>query len=265
MPTIAARLVVVLTAVAAATTSLSGAAHAEGYYPPTELLGDGPTPIPLKNKAMIKETNGGFRYIAGQQDSHLTVTLLDGTLRLEDTGTVEWREIPPSCQRQPAAVGIAATCTVPAGYDDAHPMYVEVWPRLGNDYVDGRTLPAMVKFWVLADAGRDTVYAGSGDDFVNGAQDADRVRGGAGNDWLRTGIGNDRLWGDTGDDRMVAQDGNDTLRGGAGADELRGGNDADTLYGDADTDRVLDCGGGRDNAYFEAGERIRYCETRIPA
>ena len=265
MLTLIARLAVVLTTLGALTMSLTAVSHADHYYPPTELLGDGPTPIPLKNAAMIKKTDGGLRYIAGQQDSHLAVTIVDGKLRFEDTGTAELREIPSSCQRQSPDEGIAALCNVPLRYDDTHRMFVEIWPRLGDDYVDGSSMPTMIRFWVLADAGRDTVYAGDGADFINGAQNQDRVWGGAGDDWLRTGIGGDRIWADSGDDKLVGQDGNDIMRGGSGVDELFGGNDDDTLYGDADPDAVLNCGGGRDNAYFEPGERVKDCEDRIPS
>jgi Ca2+-binding RTX toxin-like protein len=99
-------------------------------------------------------------------------------------------------------------------------MFLEVWPRLGHDFVDGSTLPATLRLWVLADAGNDTVYGGAGDDFVNGAHDTDRVWGGAGNDWVRGGSGNDRLYGGTGNDRLLGQDGADVVRGGAGVDRV---------------------------------------------
>ena len=176
--------------------------------PPTELMGDGPAPIPLKNMAMVTYTDWGPRYIAGQQDSDLTVTYVDGQIVFADLGTQSWKKLPDRCTDLAPAVGVAATCKIPANLSSG--FFVQVWPRLGNDVVDGSTLPSQVRLWVLADAGRDRVTAGAGDDFVNGAQDADKVRGGAGNDWLRTGKGDDEVWGDAGKDKIVCQDGSDT-------------------------------------------------------
>ena len=194
-----ARFLLVLTA-CAATTSMTPGAQA---LPPTELLGTGGPVIPLKNAAMIDRTPDGYRYVAGQQNSHLKITKVDGKLLYRDTGTRELRGIPGSCSRRSVATGIAALCTIPAKFDAGNKMFLEVWPRLGNDVVDGSTLPASLRLWVLADAGSDTVLGGAGDDFVNGAQDADRVWGRGGNDWIRGGKGNDRLYGGTGDDRIV--------------------------------------------------------------
>lgn len=175
--------------------------------PPTELLGNGPTPIPLKNKAMVEYTKWGPRFIAGQQNSNLTVTYDGSAVTFTDLGTQGWRSLPTLCTKLHPNTGVAASCKIPDKFADG--FFVQVWPRLGNDRVDGSTLPATVRFWVLADAGRDTVVTGNGDDFVNGAQDADVVHGGPGNDWLRTGKGNDEVWGDAGSDKIVCQDGRD--------------------------------------------------------
>lgn len=175
--------------------------------PPTELMGDGPAPIPLKNMAMVTYTDWGPRYIAGQQDSDLTVTYADGSVVFTDRGTQKWKSLPKRCTDLEPATGVAASCKIPAKFSSG--FFVQVWPRLGNDTVDGSTLPSDVRFWVLADAGRDTVTGGAGDDFVNGAQDADKVRGGDGNDWLRAGKGDDEVWGDAGKDKIVCQDGKD--------------------------------------------------------
>ncbi|KAA1420332.1 hypothetical protein F0U44_06965 [Nocardioides humilatus] len=81
-------------------------------------------------------------------------------------------------------------------------MYIQVWPRLGNDFTDGRTLPARFRLWVLTDAGNDVTYGGDGADFVNGAKGNDRIYGGAGHDWLRGGPGADRIVGGGGGDRV---------------------------------------------------------------
>ncbi len=270
MLTLTVRLVVVLTALATATMSLTAVSHADHYHPPTELLGDGPTPIPLKNAAMIKETDGGFRYIAGQQDSHLTVTIADGKLRFEDTGTAELREIPSSCQRQRRPRGIAALCTIPAKFHDAHGWFVEIWPRLGDDYVDGSALPSTVRFWVLADAGRDTVFAGAGDDFVNGAQDTDRVCGQRGprlaphRHRQRPDLGwrGRRLpLGRAGRQRRHVAAGTGTTRCSAATTTTC--STATPSEGDAEYD-VLNCGGGQRQALLRLpGEsaKVKDCET----
>ncbi|HET6562253.1 MAG TPA: hypothetical protein VFG72_10285 [Marmoricola sp.] len=191
--------------------------------PPTELVGGGKV-IPLKNAAMITKTNVGYRYRAGQQDSHLVVTKVGRRLHFKDSGTARLRSLPGSCREQRAAKGIAASCRVPAKYGVSRPMFVEVWPRLGDDYVNGSTLSAAFRLWALVDAGRDTVYGGAGADFVNGAHDADKVRGGAGNDWIRTG------------------NGRDTVRGDAGADKIA-------------------CGDGADNAWLDRADRHSKCEA----
>ena len=211
-----ARFLLVLTACAAA-TSVTPSAQA---LPPTELLGTGGPVIPLKNAAMIDRTPDGYRYRAGQQNSHLTITKVDGKLLYRDTGTRELRGIPGSCGRRSVPTGIAALCTIPAEFNARNKMFLEVWPRLGNDFVNGSTLPASMRLWVLADAGNDTVLGGAGDDFVNGAHDTDRVWGGPGNDWIRGGSGNDRLYGGPGNDRLLGQDGADIVRGGAGTDRV---------------------------------------------
>lgn len=234
-------------------------ASAEESHPETELLGDGSTVIPLKNAAMIDMTEWGYRYRAGQQNSNLTVTEVESELRFIDTGTRELRGLPSTCRRLSADVGIAAACAMPEEYDETNPMFLQVWPRLGDDRVDGRTLPARYRLWTLADAGGDTVLGGAGDDFVNGAQDDDRVWGGPGNDWIRTGIGNDLISGGAGDDKLVGTDGADTIRGNGGNDAVYGGAGSDDLWGHAGIDTV-NCGGGADDAWVDSADKARYCE-----
>lgn len=250
------RLLIVLGA-CAATVSLTTVAYA--YDPPTSLTGGGPPPIPLKNASMIVKTEGGYRYIAGQQNGHLTITQVDGNVRYVDTGTQELRDIPNSCTRQSVPTGIAAICDVPAEFEDGSEMYLEVWPRLGNDFVDGSTLPASSRLWTLGDKGDDTVFGGAGDDFVNGAQDNDTAYGGGGEDWIRTGIGNDELWGEGGDDRLVGVHDNDEIHGGEGDDRVGGGPGSDVLWGDAGRD-MLACGTGPDVAHMDALDNSSQCE-----
>lgn len=252
----AARLALVLVACGAA-IAVPGASQA---LPPTELLGKGGPPIPLKNASMILRTEWGYRYIAGQQNSNLTVREVDGRVVYTDRGTRELRDIPRTCKRKPVDVGVAAVCTVPNKYDDPNSMFLEIWPRLGDDTVDGSSLPSTYRMWVLADAGRDTVRTGAGDDFVNGAQDADRVWGGGGDDWLRTGIGNDTVHGEGGHDKLVTVDGDDEIHGGDGNDRVGGGSGSDRLFADGGQD-VVACGGGPDRAWIDSSDRASECES----
>lgn len=216
--------------------------------------------IPLKNKAMITRTKSGYLFRAGQQDSHLVLSRVTSGVRFADSGTAQWKSLPASCHRQSVSKGVAAVCRVSSKVTASHPMTLQIWTRLGDDYVDGSRLPAALRMSVLADAGNDVVYGGAGNDFVNGAQNNDHVYGGPGNDWIRTGIGNDSIWGGSGNDKLVGQDGLDHLYGGAGTDREYGSNGHDVLYGESGSD-LLNCGGGSDTAHRGSGDRTRECET----
>jgi Ca2+-binding RTX toxin-like protein len=256
------RLFLVLAAAAAAlamsSTAQSSTAQAE-YHPPMALYGQFGPAIPLKNAAMITNTDGGLRYIAGQQNSDLTVTQVDGKLRFADRGTAELRDIPDNCTRRSVPEGIAAECTIPSKFDGTT-VYVEIWPRLGDDSIDGSTLPNRFRMWVLADAGHDVVRTGAGDDFVNGAQNGDRAWGGEGDDWIRTGRGRDELWGGAGNDKLVGVYGKDEIHGGDGNDRVGGGPRADVLWGDDGQDLVI-CGSGPDEAFVDVADRTSECES----
>lgn len=183
---------------------------------PDMMLGPGEAGVSgIGDKALIRPSKFGFIYIAGQQNTNLTITYDKGanTLTYRDTGTRQLGTIPRRCDRMKAKRGIAVTCRIPRAFDDKK-MFVQVWPRLGNDIVDARTLPKRFRLWALVDAGNDVVHGGAGNDFVNGAKDADRVWGNGGNDLLRTGPGND------------------IIRGGAGKDRLSCAEDFDTAYRD---------------------------------
>lgn len=235
--------------------------HAE-YHPLLALLpGHGPV-VPLKNASMIEKTPGGLRYVAGQQDSHLTITEVDGGLLFADTGTRELRKLPGECSPVAAEAGVAALCSIPQKFVDVSEMYIEVWPRLGNDYVDGSSLSGKYRLWVLADRGRDRVMTGAGRDFVNGAQNRDRVWGGAGDDWIRTGRGPDVLWGEEGNDKLVGVQDDDEIHGGAGDDRVGGGPGSDKLWADEGSD-VVACGGGPDTAYVDESDRSSECESKL--
>jgi len=210
--------------------------------PTTELLGKHGPVVPLKNAAMLTQSKWGYRYYAGQQDSRLTVRMVDRKLLYVDAGTKELRKIPKTCERKSVKRGVAALCKVPARWHGGKAMFLEIWPRLGDDFVDTSALPARFRSWVLADAGRDVVRTGAGNDFVNGAQDADRVSGGSGNDWLRTGLGNDEIYGGAGNDKLVGVDGSDRIHAGAGSD-------------------FVGCGNGRDRAMVDRADRSWKCES----
>jgi hypothetical protein len=184
----------------------------------TELMGASGYVIPLKNKAMLTRTPLGYRYRAGQQDSHLVITLDDAGLHFADTGTKELVKLAGSCTRESAKKGVAAVCTVPATVSELLPLLVEIWPRLGDDYTDGSTLPATIALTMLADEGDDVALLGAGPDFFNGHKGHDRVVGGAGNDWIRAGLGDDSVYGGAGDDQVIGMEGDDVLLCGDGVD-----------------------------------------------
>lgn len=249
LPVVGAALVLAL--------PMGQAAHAE-YQPPMALLGQFGPVIPLKNAAMIVKTDGGLRYIAGQQNSKLTITENAGGLLFADTGTLEIRAMPSVCRSVSVATGVAAQCSIPAEFSSGE-MYIEIWPRLGSDRIDGSTLSSKYRMWVLADKGRDKIRTGAGRDFVNGAQGADSVWGGAGDDWIRTGKGADVLWGEDGNDKLVGTYENDVIHGGAGDDQMSGGVGDDSLWAEGGRDTVS-CGSGTDSASFDGDDRVWQCE-----
>ena len=225
------------------------------------------TLIPLKNQAMLTQERCGYRFRAGQQDSHLTVTESDGGLRFHDTGTASWKSIEAPCKRLGVAQGVAAWCPVPGGTSPSNPMLLEIWPRLGNDYIDASTLPAKFQIAALVDAGRDVVFGGAGDDFVNGAFGKDKIRGGNGDDWLRSGGHADNVKGGAGDDKIVTQGGPDKVDGGPGRDSIYSGGGGDVVTsGDSEYD-LANCGAGRDQIVSDPGDKRRRCErvtTYVP-
>ena len=171
---------------------------------PRLMLGPGDAGVNgIGGTGILRMSRFGLIYIAGQQHSRLTVTFVEekNALRFRDTGGTHRVKLTKGCSREKVRRGISALCVIPKRFD-RQKSFVQVWPRLGNDYVDGRTLPARFRLWVLADAGRDVVYGGDGADFVNGAKDGDRIFGGKGNDWLRGGPGANHIVGGAGKDRV---------------------------------------------------------------
>jgi len=224
----------------------------------TELMGG--STISLPDQAMITRTEHGYLFRAGQQDTHLVVTLTADGLLFEDTGTASFKKLARRCREKLADVGVAALCRVPSGISTAEPLLLEVWPRLGDDYVDGSSLPDTFAMTMLSDAGHDVALFGAGPDFFNGFTGRDQVWGGAGNDWIRTGQEADLVWGGEGDDQLVGTDGGDTMYGGAGDDLVGGGAGNDRLDGGAGSD-ALRCNGGADTAWADHLDRLKGCET----
>lgn len=208
----------------------------------TELIGRNPY-LSMKNAARIIKTDCGYRYRAGQQDSHLVIRQVGDKLRFADRGTDRIDKLPATCTEIKGVRGIAAECPISYGISVDNRLLVEVWPRLGDDFVDGSTLSEEFSLTVLGDGGNDTALLGAGPDFFNGAFGNDRVQGGAGDDWIRTGDQHDRAKAGPGDDHIT---------GGYGTDTIVGGEGADRVY----------CGGGRDSATRDAGDIIVYkCES----
>jgi hypothetical protein len=220
------------------------------------------TPKRFERWATLTRTSYGYYYDAGQQDTHLTITLTrKGHLRFADTHTDVLRARAKSCHRRPARAGLSVVCRVPDSVNRRHPMTLRVFTRLGDDQVDTRALPRRFKLFMLCDEGREVIHAGAGNDFINGAQNADRIWGGPGRDWIRTGQANDRIWGGPGNDRLVGVNGSDRVHGGPGNDGVWGGPGNDVLYANSGRDRVL-CGTGRDRALTERGDATsRDCES----
>ncbi|UMG93466.1 calcium-binding protein [Nocardioides sp. TF02-7] len=217
---------------------------------------------PMKNAAVIGRTKHGYRYISGQQHNRLRVTMTDnGKIRFADTGTRKLKRVAKGCKRVKAGKGVAAVCAMPSA-TRARPVLLEVWPRLGNDHVDGSTLPATIAMSVLGDRGNENVRFGRGPDFFNGFTGVDRVSGGAGKDWIRLGQDRDFAYGGPGADQIIGTDGRDQIKGGGGADRLDGNNHDDRLVGGAGRDRI-NCGAHRDTAIVERGDRRTQCENTV--
>jgi hypothetical protein len=176
---------------------------------------DGPME-PMRSKAKIIRTRHGYRFTAGQQNTHLRLSTSEGKLRFRDTRSPAWKSLPKMCSRKRVSRGISASCRIP----DQRRVLLEVHPRLGDDVVDGRGLSAMFEMAVLGDQGRDVMFGGKGKDFLNGAQHHDRASGGGGKDWIRGGDARDRLRGGEASDWIVGMSGRDNILGGGGKDRV---------------------------------------------
>lgn len=195
----------IVTFLVAAVAGLSvGISPATADNLPPLMLGPGDAGVSdMGGSAIVRYSKYGPVYISGKHNQHLRVTWVPErhSIRFRDTRTNRWKSLPDRCQKERVKVGVSAVCKVPPRFNSQR-MFIQVWPRLGHDYTDGRTLPSRFRLWVLTDAGNDIVYGGDGRDFVNGAKGNDRIYGGPGRDWLRGGPGADRIVGGSGSDRV---------------------------------------------------------------
>jgi hypothetical protein len=236
-----------------------GAHAGPPYNFTTELMGVAPN-LGLRDQVWIARTQLGYRLWSGHQDSHLTVTIVNGKLSFRDTGTKYYKKLTPKCARQKVKVGIWALCRIPKDISVSHPLLIEVWPRLGDDVTDTSTLPATYAVTMLGDEGNDVAKFGAGPDFFNGHLGRDRVWGGGGNDWVRGGGGNDHIYAGPGNDDIVGMEANDTVYGGSGNDRIWTGPGNDDLIGDEGADLLI-CGTGDDTATPDSSDQVsRNCD-----
>ena len=265
---VAAVVVTALAAGASSTLGVPAAAHshtdARPAGPPydfTRALIDGrQVGKPLTGVAIIDRTPHGYVFRAGSQNNRLTVTQVPGGLRFVDPGTPEFRGLASECREVRVRRGVAAVCTIPDGITEEQPLMIEVWPRIGDDYLNTSTLPATFVATMLGDLGRDVAIFGPGSDFFNGHTANDLVRGGGGDDWIRGGDDNDLIFGGSGNDWIVGMNGDDVIRGGSGDDHLAGLDGDDRLIGGPGRDRAA-CGPGIDIAWIAVSALARDCES----
>lgn len=230
-----------------------GANAGPTYNFATEIMYD--NVVPLKNEAILMKSKRGYIYRGGQQDNHLVVTRVAKGLRFVDSGTQSFKKLSHSCHRQKVNKGIAAVCRVPATVSVRKPVLIEVWPRLGDDYLDTSDLPATFGATELGDKGNDTARFGAGRDYFNGYSGRDQIFGGAGNDWIRAGLGNDKASGGPDNDDIVSVEGRDTVLGGSGKDRLWAGDGDDRLSSGSGQDFLL-CGSGHDSASADSADDV---------
>ncbi len=223
LPALVTALVALLSLGALSTTATADQPDGFGPSHPFDdsiMPNDGPQPS-VRHEAMIARTAHGYRLIAAEQNSRLRLKVVEGRLRFRDTRVSSWKSLPSSCRRLRVSPGVGASCSIPDGASVNNPVLLEVRPRLGNDHVDGRGLPAAFDMAVLSDAGHDVMFGGRGNDYLGGAQGNDRAIGGAGRDWIRGGGGRDRIWGGRHGDALLGLAGRDRISGGSGKNRIK--------------------------------------------
>lgn len=222
--------------------------------PTFELYGQVEQPRTRRDQGHLSVTEWGLRYVAGAGDNDVVVTEEAGRLVVQDRAITRWVALPGGCERVPVEVGRAVSCAVPTTATGE--VFLEIWPRLGDDTIDTSALGPQYRTWALTDAGRDEVRTGAGRDFVNTAADADVASGGAGDDWIRTGGEGNTAYGEDGADKLVGGQHDDTLYGGEGDDSVGGLAGDDVLHGGAGDD-LLAGKVGYDTGYREGADKLR--------
>jgi hypothetical protein len=245
--------------VAVASTSTTTIQAGPPYEFTTALMDGRQVGHPLTGVAVIDRTVHGYVYRAGSQNNHIVVTRVRGGLRFADSGTPRFKHLAASCHKVRARRGVAAVCRVPRGISKQQPLLVEVWPRIGDDFLDTTRLSARFAVTMLADIGNDVAHFGPGPDFFNGHTGRDRAFGGGGNDWIRGGDDHDVIDGGPGNDYLVGMLGGDVIRGGDGDDRLVGMDGNDRLYPGAGID-LAQCGNGTDSVTVDDLDLPRQCE-----
>ncbi len=221
------------------------------------------TPAAPPRRVSLTKNAQGYYYSAWGSDNRITVTLVGNRLHFRDTHVIGWTRLARQCRKERVARGVSASCRVPASVSVGHPLVIKLEMRLGNDYVDTRTLPAQFSATVLADQGKEEVHTGDGDDFINGAFQRDRIWAGEGNDWVRSGEADDLVFGEGGKDHLVGGESGDVVHGGDGNDLLEGGPGDDNLYGEAGADEFK-CNDGNDATDNDPADTQRFgCERFI--
>ena len=116
-----------------------GSARATSKYPGTgpfrpyvqEIMIGGV--VPLKDEALLNRTKQGYIYRAGQQNSDITITQVDGRRHLRRQGHPVVEVDGAGMHRIDVPRVCGASCVVAPKFTEAAPMLVEVWPRLGDD------------------------------------------------------------------------------------------------------------------------------------
>lgn len=131
------------------------------------------------------------------------------------------------------------------------PSTCQSTPRVTlSDQANKLTSTGMVKDWILAMGGDDT---------ISGMECNDRIHGNMGADWIHGNMGDDELRGGAGGDTIHAGAGNDVIYGGGDDDTLIGGlGDDKFFFAEGEGHDTVEDGGGRDTIVCAAnGTRPR--------
>lgn len=163
---------------------------------------------------------------------HLSVTLMDGVLRVKDGDASDVIIL-----RQGRKGLVVENNGRVRTFALADVRTVAVIGGEGNDRIDARKVKRPCS--LFGNDGGDTLVGGNGRDTLDGGDGDDLMLGRGGNDFLDGGSGQDELDGGDGNDRLEGDDDEDTMRGGAGDDYFAAKDEAED---------EIDGGPGRDRA-----------------